>query len=376
MKVCYFGSYNPTYPRNRIIIKGLRRAGADVAECRAPTLMPKKRFGPLSLPSVCLRFLPRGRQLKTSHDSLGKYDAMIMGYPGDWANYFTIPLGKILSGRRRAPLFLDQFISLYESYVYDKKMLKEHSPPALACEAIDRTSCRLANVTFLDTRAHISLFARRLGLDTGNFRRVFVGTDEDVFFPRENRKETPDLNVLFYGTMIPLQGVDFIVQAAALLKEESLKFTMVGPEASPRFIQARNLAGQLGADNMTFHGAVPYETLPDLISRADVCLGIFGTTEKARAVIPNKAFEAIAMAKPLITGDSPAAREVFQSRVNALLCPMGSPQALADAIRTLMEDNTLRRGIADAGYQLFTEGFTTKNIGLQVLRCIREVLDA
>jgi len=55
---------------------------------------------------------------------------------------------------------------------------------------------------------------------------------------------------------------------------------------------------------------------------------------------------------------------------------MGSPQALADAICTLMENDTRRQGIAEAGYQLFTENFTTKKIGLEVLRCIHEVLDA
>ena len=80
------------------------------------------------------------------------------------------------------------------------------------------------------------------------------------------------------------------------------------------------------------------------------------------------------MAKPLITGDSSAAREVFTSGQNVLLCQMGSPEALADAIRTLMNDDALRQNIAKAGYKLFTENFTTKGIGLQVLRCISEAM--
>ena len=35
MRVCYFGTYStgPGYPRNRVIIKGLRENGIEVVEC-------------------------------------------------------------------------------------------------------------------------------------------------------------------------------------------------------------------------------------------------------------------------------------------------------------------------------------------------------
>ncbi len=59
---------------------------------------------------------------------------------------------------------------------------------------------------------------------------------------------------------------------------------------------------------------VPYEELPDYVSKADVCLGIFGDTEKAQRVIPTKAIDALALQKPLVTGDSQAARELLINR--------------------------------------------------------------
>ncbi len=235
-------------------------------------------------------------------------------------------------------------------------------------------SSRFASLVLLDTEEHISLFRQRLDLTVTKFRRIFVGTDEDVFYPRKSEGKTSQFTVLFYGSMIPLQGVEFIIRAGALLRDEQIEFRIIGPQASTGFAQARTLADQLKADNIRFQDGVPYETLPDLIAEADICLGIFGTTEKAKSVIPNKAFEAIAMAKPLITGDSPAAREVFTSGQNVLLCQMGSPEALADAIRTLMNDDAFRQNIAKAGYKLFTENFTTMEIGLEVLRRIREAM--
>jgi glycosyltransferase involved in cell wall biosynthesis len=72
-------------------------------------------------------------------------------------------------------------------------------------------------------------------------------------------------------------------------------------------------------------------------------------TAKARRVIPNKAFQALACRAPLITADTPAARELLVHDESALLVPPGDPAALADAIRRLAADPELARRIAAGG---------------------------
>ena len=74
---------------------------------------------------------------------------------------------------------------------------------------------------------------------------------------------------------------------------------------------------------------IEYELLPAEIQRAGCSLGIFGTGGKARRVIPNKAFQAIACAAPLVTADTPAARELLVDEESALLVPPGDAEALA-----------------------------------------------
>ncbi len=49
---------------------------------------------------------------------------------------------------------------------------------------------------------------------------------------------------------------------------------------------------------------------------------------KAARVIPNKVFQALACARPVITADTPAARELLTDDVDALLVPPGDPEAL------------------------------------------------
>jgi hypothetical protein len=36
MRVCYFGTYDPDYARNRTLVAGLRLAGAEAVPCNAP----------------------------------------------------------------------------------------------------------------------------------------------------------------------------------------------------------------------------------------------------------------------------------------------------------------------------------------------------
>ena len=74
---------------------------------------------------------------------------------------------------------------------------------------------------------------------------------------------------------------------------------------------------------------VEYEQLQAELHPAGCALGIFGTSEKAERVIPNKAFQAIACGTPLVTADTPAARELLAHEDNALLVPSGNPEALA-----------------------------------------------
>ena len=47
-------------------------------------------------------------------------------------------------------------------------------------------------------------------------------------------------------------------------------------------------------------------------------------------MIPNKAFQALACGTPLVTADTPAARELLQDGESALLVPPGDPEALAE----------------------------------------------
>jgi len=128
--------------------------------------------------------------------------------------------------------------------------------------------------------------------------------------------------------------------------------------------------------NIRLLGKLPYEELPRLMSASHICLGIFGTTPKAQRVIPNKVFDAIAVARPVVTADTPAVQEVFTHGENIYLVPPGNPKALAHTILALKQNPILRNQIAIAGNQIFRERFSIQAISTKLTKLIKEVLRA
>ena len=80
-------------------------------------------------------------------------------------------------------------------------------------------------------------------------------------------------------------------------------------------------------------------------------------------MIPNKAFQALACGIPLVTADTPAARELLRDEESALLVPPGDPAALAAAVRRLAGDEELSRRIGAGGLAAYGEHASEEVLG-------------
>jgi glycosyltransferase involved in cell wall biosynthesis len=100
---------------------------------------------------------------------------------------------------------------------------------------------------------------------------------------------------------------------------------------------------------------VPYERLGEEVAAAAICLGAFGTSEKASRVVPNKVWQAMAAARPVVTADTPGVREVLRGDREAVLVPAGDAAALAAALARLAGDPELRARMGDAARRRYLE---------------------
>jgi glycosyltransferase involved in cell wall biosynthesis len=325
MRVLYFGTYDRVYPRNAQVISALRGAGVEVRE-QHRAVWERRHNWSVGLRQM-LRVAEAEHSLRKSRDDERDADALIVGYPG----HFDLPAAKRVA--RGRPVIFNPLVSLFDTIVDDRQRFRRGSPGAGVVRIVDRRAFGRADRVVADTDAHAEFFRDEFGLAPDRVEVCFVGAEDRLFRPGW-QPEAP-FHALFVGKLIPLHGLETILAAAALAPE--IPFRVVGSGQLEHLLDVRPA-------NVDWVPWVDYDELPNEIQAAGCALGIFGTTAKAARVIPNKAFQAIACTTPLITADTPAARELLTDGHDALLVPPGDPVALATAVRRLAAD----RGAADA----------------------------
>jgi glycosyltransferase involved in cell wall biosynthesis len=354
VRVLYFGTYERDYPRNAQVISCLRRAGVEVVE-RHATLWERRRhkwslgLGAMARVAVTETRLLFGRK--------GAFDVMIVGYPG----HFDMPAARRIAGRR--PLVFNPLVSLWDTLVGDRERFAPRSRAAGVLRQIDRLAFRRADLVVADTQQNARYFAERFSLPRERTAVCLVGAEDDVFRPGWHPPTT--FEVLFVGKLIPLHGLETILDAARLLPD--VPFRIVGSGQLDPLLADRPA-------NVNWVPWIEYEQLPEAIQMASCALGIFGTSDKAARVIPNKAFQALACGTPLVTSDTPAARELLTHGENALLVPPADGTALAAAIRQLAGDPALARRLADAGRATYEVRASEEVLGAQWRELLESLL--
>lgn len=261
-------------------------------------------------------------------------DIVLVTFPG----HYLMPLAWLLTRWPRKKLVFSAFISLSDTLVDDRGKVSWVHPYAWFLYLVDFFSCRMADEVLLDTKAHREFFIRRFRLKRKKVKVAYLGSRTDLFFPKETPKNPNRFDVLFYGTYIPLQGIEHIIGAAAILQpiQPNIQFTLLG--SGQTYKQMRNLAEQKGVHNVSFEKRVPYTELPDRIRSAHLNLGVFGTSGKTGRVIPHKVYDAMACGMHVLTADTPAIHEKYDGNERMHLCKAGDPAALADTIAKLSQE--------------------------------------
>jgi len=364
MKVCYFGTYIKDYIRNRVIIKGLKEHKLEVSECHYPLWKGNEpRIGKIKgyrgLIFISISYIKAYLFLfLQAFDILKKPDVIIVGYTG----HLDVPLAYLLSRIWRIPLVFDFHISLHNTFIKDRKVARDSTFISKFLRFIDRFSLSLSDLALLDTNAHIDHISKNLMCSRSKFKRLWVGEDPEIFHPVDVKK-FEDFTVIYFGEFIPLHGMEYIIEAARILEEKKVQFLLVGK--GQLFEKTKSRA--IGLKNVIFKGWVEYQNLPELISKSHISLGIFGNTDKAYRVIPNKIYESIACNIPVITGDTPAINEIFEHSKNIYLCRMADGASLANAIMKLKTSKQLRDRISTNAYTLYKEKFTPYKIGKEII---------
>jgi colanic acid biosynthesis glycosyl transferase WcaI len=194
------------------------------------------------------------------------------------------------------------------------------------------------------------------GIPESRLRLIYDWVDTDLIhpLPKENsfsleQKIEGRFVVLYAGNLGPTHGLDSIVDAARLLKDQkSIQFVFVGEGGGKQ--RAQDRAQGYGLDSVLFLPYQPRNRLPDILASADVSLV---TLQKGfgKDSLPSKTYSILASGRPVIASvdpDTDTWNLVARSQ-SGLCVPPEDPRALAEAILKLANDPDLRRKFGELG---------------------------
>lgn len=169
------------------------------------------------------------------------------------------------------------------------------------------------------------------------------GTDTVLFNPstdgaaaRKTLGMEDKFVVMYAGTVGLAQGLDVVLEAAKLLRDErAVQFVLVGDGVErPNLLEK---ARREGIDNVSFVDRQPRSKIPSLLNAADVILVTLRKQPLFEGALPSKTSEALACGRPVIMTVAGEAAELLERAGAGLAVEPECPQALATAVRTMKE---------------------------------------
>jgi glycosyltransferase involved in cell wall biosynthesis len=327
--VVFFGTYDSSaHPRVQVLIDGFTAAGCEVIELNRSldfdtASRVKTAQQPWRAPGLLWRIARAWWGLRRDAHSLADrlggrtIDLVVVGYLGQ----FDVHLASRLFD---APVALDYMVGMGAT-TSDRG---SRSSVSRALAWVDRRATAAADVVLVDTAAQAAVCPSPTAPVV-----VPVGAP-DLWFHDTTGHVSDGLSVVFFGLYTPLQGAPYIGDAISeLAGRDDIRFTMIGDGQDRGECERR--AGS-AARRVEWIDWLSRDDLAAEVARHDVCLGIFGTTPKARRVVPNKVYQGAAAGCAIVTSDTPPQRDVFRDA--GVLCPAGDGNAIAGALLRLADD--------------------------------------
>ncbi len=170
---------------------------------------------------------------------------------------------------------------------------------------------------------------------------VYNWADEELFrpVPRDEALAaelgmTGRFNFVYAGNIGPMQGLDTVIRAAAMVKDlADVQVVIVG--TGPLEAQTKALAEEIGATNVRWVARRDYREMPKINALADVLLVHLRDFDFLASTIPSKTQVSLASGRPVLIGVRGDAADLVVQADAGVACPPDDPAAMADAMRRM-----------------------------------------
>lgn len=232
-----------------------------------------------------------------------------------------------------------------------------HGVPT-SIDSFDKTWFSFPNVKYISVSKYIGERWSSL-LGELNYDAFTNGIDTQTFYPIQIQK---DIDILFFGRLVPIKGVNYLIEAIKILVDRGYKMKVViaGKGNQKELLEAK--AKELGIENnIEFIGYVPQDDVLHLYNRSK----IFTAPSYDKEGVLTTMLEAAACGIPIVTTNSCSMPEFIDHSVNGLLSNPRDAESLAKELEKLLVDEELRTKIgkeARKKAELWTWDSKAKNL--------------
>lgn len=227
-------------------------------------------------------------------------------------------------------------------------------------QGIIRAGIPASKIVFVPNGVDDDLFATLSSKGAEQIRREYGWNDRFV--------------ALYAGTLARSDGLHAIVRAAAALADyRDLLFVFLGDgEVKPQLME---LADELQLSNVMFIPSQPKCRVPDFITAADVCLMPVKRDDFFQLTLPNKLFDYMAGARPVIAAVPPGEAQALVERAEVgLVIPPEDEINLAAALLELRDDPEARRQYGQNGRRYVMERYLRSHLAARLASALDSVL--
>ena len=191
------------------------------------------------------------------------------------------------------------------------------------------------------------------GVDLSRFDRKFR-----LDSIRKRYLKQGETGFVFAGLHGLFQGLDQVVMTAEKLRDEPVRFILIGDGADKQTLIKS--AKERGLRNIDFYPPVSHDEIPAILASMDVAL--ITLKSAIRGAVPSKIYEAMASGIPVLLVAEGEARGIVQEAGAGLVVSPGDSENLLHAVRKLAQDAVIRVRMGEAGRRAAIEHFDRRKI--------------
>ncbi len=200
---------------------------------------------------------------------------------------------------------------------------------------------------------------------------MFAVSESGEAFRRQHHLEDSFV-VLYAGAHGMSNDLSVVLEAAKSLESRpEIKVVLLGDGKEKTNLLAQS--EMLRLDNVLFLPPVPKTEMPAALAGADACLAILKPLDAYKTTYPNKVFDYMAAARPVVLAIDGVIREVVESAGCGIYVPPGDSMKLAAAIISLADDRDRCRKMGLAGRCYLEQKFSRTAIAGKLLELMEEM---